>query len=274
MDSFLLPGINGLDGFSLALLLLLACFAGFVDAIVGGGGLIQVPAIFTLIPQGTPATLLGTTKVASLCGTSVASFRYARHVPLPWRMLAWAVPSTLVCAFLGARTVSLLPKEWMRPLVLVLLVLVACVTVSRKDFGRHHLPRHQGRAEIVWGMLTGGALGFYDGFFGPGMGTFLIFCFVHFFGYDFLQASATSKILNLASNLAALTYFAPTGHVIWSIALAMAAANVSGSWIGSHVALRGQPHWIRGLFLLVLCALIAKLSWDTVGLQVQNFLGI
>src|SRR5690349_6694247 len=100
MDSSLLPGINGLGGFSLALLVLLACFAGFVDAIVGGGGLIQVPAIFTLMPQGAPATLLGTTKVASLCGSTVASLRYSRHVQLPWRMLAWAVPCTLVCAFL------------------------------------------------------------------------------------------------------------------------------------------------------------------------------
>lgn len=252
-----------INGFSLILLLFLAAFAGFVDAVVGGGGLIQVPAVFAAFPSVLPATLLGTNKVASICGTSLAAVRYMRRVTLPWPMLRWAFVSTLMFAFLGARTVSLLPKEYLRPLVLFLLILVAVLTFMRKDFGHHHAPRYSGRKEILLGMLVGAGLGFYDGFFGPGMGTFLIFCFVRFFGYDFLLASAVGKVLNWASNFAALAYFIPTGHVLWGVALAMAVANVSGAWLGSHIAIKRGAGFIRILFLGVLVGLIAKLGWDS-----------
>ena len=254
----------GLDWPSLVFLFLLAGFAGFIDSVVGGGGLIQIPALFATFPGVAPAILLGTNKIPSISGTSLAMLRYASRVKLPWHMLGWAFVSTLLFAFLGARVVSLLPKEWMRPLILVLLVLVAVVTFMRKDFGQHYAPRYFGRREILMGILVGAVLGFYDGFFGPGMGTFLIFCFVRFFGYDFLLASAVSKVLNWASNFAALAYFAPTGHVMWSIAVLMGIANISGAWVGSHMAISRGAGFIRILFLFVLTALIAKLGWDTV----------
>jgi len=253
----------GLDLLSLVWLLLLAGFAGFVDAVVGGGGLIQVPALFTSFPNMAPATLFGTNKLASICGTSLAALRYARRVRFPWAMLAWAFVSTLAFAFLGAKAVSLLPKELMRPIVLALLILVAIATSMRKDFGRHHAPLHHGKKEVALGILVGAVLGFYDGFFGPGMGAFLIFCFVRFFGYDFLLSSAVSKVLNLASNLAALSYFIPTGRVLWGVGALMAAANIFGAWAGSHMAISRGAGFIRQLFLCVLAGLIAKLGWDT-----------
>ncbi len=252
----------GVEGFSFLLLLLLSGFAGFVDAVVGGGGLIQVPAIFTTFPNAVPATLLGTNKVASICGTTLASVRYMGRVVLPWRMLIGAFISTLLFAFIGAKVMSTVSKEWMRAFVLVLLIVVAIVTWFSKEFGQHHAPRYFGRKEILMGVLVGAVLGFYDGFFGPGMGTFLIFCFVYFFGYDFLLASAMSKILNWASNFAALTYFVPTGHVIWGVGLLMAGANISGAWIGSHMAIRRGPGFVRIFFLGILVVLIAKLGWQ------------
>lgn len=262
-------GLSGLSGFSLIGLLLLAGFAGFVDSVIGGGGLVQIPALFSFLPNVAPATLFGTNKIPSICGTSLAMVRYAGRVKLPWAMLGWAFVSTLLCAFLGAKSVSLLPREWMRPIVLVLLVVVAVVTFMRKDFGHHHTPRYSGRREIGMGMLVGGVLGFYDGFFGPGMGAFLIFCFVRFFGYDFLLASAVSKVLNWASNFAALVYFIPSGHVLWVVASFMAMANVLGAWIGSHMAISRGAGFIRVLFLAVLSVLIAKLGWDTINSWLQ-----
>lgn len=258
------------QGFSLLVLLILAAFAGFVDSVVGGGGLIQVPALFTTFPQISPATLFGTNKIASICGTTLAMERYARQVKLPWHVLRWAVPSTLIFAFLGAKAVSLLPKEWMHPIVLVLLILVTIATFIRKDFGHHHSPSHSGKKEIWLGALVSAALGFYDGFFGPGMGVFLIFCFVRYFGYDFLQASAVSKVLNWASNFAALAFFIPTGHVMWRIALIMALCNISGAWLGSRMAIKRGATFIRLLFLGVLIVLIAKLGWDTVNLLIEH----
>ncbi len=250
----------GLDLFSLIWLLLLAGFAGFVDAVVGGGGLIQVPALFTSFPGMAPATLFGTNKLASICGTALAALRYARRVRFPWRMLVCAFVSTLVFAYLGAKAVSLLPKELVRPIVLALLVLVTISTLVRKDFGHHHAPLHHGKKEVALGVLVGAVLGFYDGFFGPGMGAFLIFCFVRFFGYDFLRASAVSKVLNLSSNLAALSYFIPAGHVLWGVGALMAAANIAGAWVGSHMAIRRGAGFVRSLFLCVLVGLIAKLG--------------
>lgn len=250
---------------TLVLLCLFAFLAGFVDSVVGGGGLIQLPALLLLL-KGVPVpTVFGTGKVSSLLGTAAALRRYAGQVPLRWRAVGTAAVVAGVFAFLGARVVSLLPSALMRPLVLGLLVVIAIYTFWRKDFGQLHAPRLAGRREIGMAVLVGAAIGFYDGFFGPGTGSFLLFAFVGLFGYDFLSASASAKLVNVATNLASLAYFAYTGQILWAVALPMAACNMVGSTLGAHVAVKQGTGFVRTLFLVVVCGIIAKLGWEVGG---------
>ncbi len=245
---------------TIALLCGFAFLAGLIDAVVGGGGLIQLPAMLLLL-KGTPVpTILGTGKVSSLLGTLAALRRYAGQVPLRWRAVGTAAAVAGVFSFLGARVVSHLPQELLPPLVLGLLVAIALYTFWRKDFGSIHAPRLPASREPYYGAAMGVVLGFYDGFFGPGMGSFLLFAFVGLFGYDFLSASASAKLVNAVTNLAALAYFAYTGQILWAAALPMAASNVVGSTIGAHLALRHGTGFVRVLFLVVVSAFILKLG--------------
>ena len=247
----------------LLLLGILAFFAGFVDAIVGGGGLIQLPALFGLYPGVAPASLLGTNKLASIAGTAVAAMRYVRRVSLPWRLLAPAIVAALLFSFLGARAVAWLPRDAVRPLVLVLLVAVAGYTLLRKDFGAVHAPRRSQRSTWWLGLATGAVLGFYDGFFGPGTGAFLMFVYVRLFGWDLLRAGAAARVVNVATNLTALGFFAATGNVLWRSGLVMVACNIVGSVAGSELAFKRGTRFVRAMFLAVLTVLIAKFAWDT-----------
>ncbi len=249
-----------------AVLVGVAFLAGWVDAVVGGGGLLQVPALFAAYPQAAPATLFGTNKLSSIAGTSVASLRYLRVVRVPLRVLLPSFLAALLAAFLGAKAVAVLPVGWLRPVILVLLVLVAGYTFFHGELGQKHAPRLSARAEWAWAVAVGMALGFYDGFFGPGTGTFLVFIFVRWFGYDFLSASAAAKVVNFGTNLAALAYFVPAGHVFMALGLGMAAANVAGSVLGTHWALRHGSRWVRKVFLVLVSALIAKFAYDTFAL--------
>lgn len=246
-------------------LFLLCCFAflaGFIDSIVGGGGLIQVPAMLVLLPEAPVATVFGTNKLAAISGTLVAARQYASRVQIDWRTVLPAAGAAFVCSFLGARAVSLIDARVMRPLVLVLLVAVAIYTFLRKDFGSIHAPKLDTRRQTLFAVLTGAVLGFYDGFFGPGTGSFLIFAFVGVFGFSFLIASASSKIVNVATNFAALLYFAGTGHIIYKIALPMAACNVLGSLVGTRLATRKGSGFVRVLFLVVVSAIIVRFAYD------------
>jgi uncharacterized membrane protein YfcA len=245
-------------------LLLIAFLAGGIDAAVGGGGLVQLPGLFTALPQHSPSLLLGSNKFTSMFGTAAAAWRYARRIHIPWRPVLYAAAAAFACSFLGATTVSLLPRDAVRPLVLVLLIAMLAYTLLKKDFGALHRPRHIGRRELAIAIGLGGAIGFYDGFFGPGTGSFLIFLFIRFFGLDFLSASASSKIVNLATNVAALCWFLPAGNVLLAIALPMAVANVAGSVTGSWMALRGGTALIRKLFVVLVVILIIRMGWDTI----------
>ena len=244
-------------------LLLLCAFsmaAGFVDAIVGGGGLIQLPAALLLLPGVPFPTLLGTNKFASFFGTSMAVQRYSRHVAIEWRTVAPAAVAAFLFAFLGSRAVTLLDPAILRPLVLVLLVVVAIYVFLVKDLGLVHQPKHAPRKTRWLALAIGSALGFYDGFFGPGMGSFLIFAFVGILGFDFLSASASAKAINWCTNLASIIYFASTGQLLYGVGLAMAASNVIGATLGSHLAIRKGSHFLRVFFLVIVCGLIAKLA--------------
>ncbi len=237
--------------------------AGSVDAVVGGGGLIQIPALFVVFPEEAAASLFGTNKCASVVGTSNAAWRYARQVAMPWRTILPAALAAFVFSYTGAAVVAWLPKDAVRPLILLLLIFAAAYTLKRKNFGELHAPAHSGHRELIYATLLGGVIGFYDGFFGPGTGSFLIFLFVRFFGFDFLHASASAKVVNVATNLAALAYFVPNGYLLPMLAGAMALANVSGSMLGTQLALKHGSGFIRKVFLVMVGVLIVKFAWDT-----------
>lgn len=244
-------------------LLLAAFFAGAIDAVVGGGGLIQIPALFAVYPAESAATLFGTNKCASVVGTANATWRYARQVKMPWRTILPAAVAAFILSYAGAAAVAWLPKDAVRPLILILLIGAAIYTLRRKDLGQVHQPAHSGHKELIYAILLGGLIGFYDGFFGPGTGSFLIFLFVRFFGFDFLHASAGAKVVNVATNLAALAYFVPNGYVIALLAALMAIANVSGSIAGTALALKHGSSFVRKVFLILVGVLIVKFAWDT-----------
>ncbi|HCZ13118.1 MAG TPA: TSUP family transporter [Accumulibacter sp.] len=255
-----------IDGVAYSLLVALgtaALLAGFIDAVVGGGGLIQIPALFTALPNAAPATLFGTNKFASVFGTSNAAWRYARRVRMPWRTTLPAALAAFASSYLGAMAVAWLPPELLRPLILLLLVGAAVYTFSNRNFGAIHRPQHSGRHEFAYALAVGGVIGFYDGFFGPGTGSFLIFLFIRFFGFDFLHASAASKVVNVATNLAALGFFLPHGHILPLVAVLMASCNVLGSLLGTHLALRHGSGFIRKVFLCVVSVFIIKFAHDT-----------
>lgn len=244
-------------------LLLAAFLAGGIDAVVGGGGLIQIPALFTAFPGQSAATLFGSNKFSSIFGTASAALGYIRQVNMPWRTVLPATFAAFVFSFLGAMAVAWLPKESLRPLLLLLLVFAAVYTLNKPDFGELHSPAHAGRRELFYALLLGSLIGFYDGFFGPGTGSFLIFLFIRFFGFDFLHASASAKLVNVATNLAALAYFVPHGYWLPMIAVLMALCNVTGAQVGTRLALRYGNQFIRRIFLLTVLLLIGRFAWDT-----------
>ncbi len=241
---------------------LAAGLAGFVDSIVGGGGLILVPALFAAFPTTHPATLFGVNKGASVWGTAAATWQYARRVDMRWAALLPAAAVGFAGSMAGAWTVTVISPDFLRRLLPLVLLAVLIYTLAKKELGRDHAPRFSGRAEMLAASALGLVIGFYDGFFGPGTGSFFVFLFVRWLGYDFLSASASAKLLNTSTNLAALALFAWKGHVWWHYALVMAVANVAGSVLGTRLALRHGTGFVRSVFIVVVGALILKTGYD------------
>lgn len=250
-------------GWTLVALAFFALCAGFVDAVAGGGGLIQVPALFSALPQASVASLFGTNKFAAIAGTLMAAKRYVQAVQLPWPVLWPALVGAAIFSWLGAAAVSFLERQWAQPVVLLLLVWVAVMTLKKREMGAVHAPKIVGKSQTLWGFLLGAGIGFYDGFFGPGTGTFLIFLFVRGFGYDFLHASASSKLVNAMTNFAALAFFIPAGEIFVLAGLVMAVCNMAGAWLGAQVAVRKGSRFVRQFFLVLLTVLIAKMAVST-----------
>jgi len=241
---------------------LASLFAGFVDSIVGGGGLILVPALFAVFPTTHPATLFGVNKSASVWGTTAAAVQFARRVEMPWHALLPAAALAFGGSMAGAWAVTVISPDFLRRALPLVLLVVLLYTLARKDLGRTHAPRFDRRGERAAAAVLGLVIGFYDGFFGPGTGSFLVFLFVRWLGYDFLHASASAKLLNVSSNAAALMLFAWKGHVWWHYAVVLAVANVIGSLLGTRLALKHGSGFVRGAFILVVSALIVKTGWD------------
>ncbi|GAB3625691.1 membrane protein [Pandoraea terrae] len=239
-----------------------AFLAGLVDAVVGGGGLVGVPALFAVFPTAPPPLLLGTNKMSGIWGTAAAAWRYSRGVQLHWPLLLPATAAAFLFSLLGAYAVTHLPADALRKLLPFILLSVAAYTLHKKDFGTVHAPVRHGPGVTLLATLVGAAIGFYDGFFGPGTGSFLVFLFVRLFGQDFLNASASSKIVNVATNLAALLLFGWGGHVWWQLGIGMAVMNVLGSQVGSRLALKHGVGFVRRMFLFVVAVLIVKTGYD------------
>jgi uncharacterized protein len=239
-----------------------AFLAGLVDAVAGGGGLIQVPALFAVFPSLPPSILLGTNKFSAISGTTIATLRYGWSVSIQWRVVLPAALVAGVGALAGAKTVTLIDPAILRPILLVLLSTMAVYTFARRKLGEKPesdaLLRQGGMGFYAFTAL----FGFYDGFFGPGAGSLMMFALVRLFGYDFLNAAATTKVLNLATNFGALVLFIMTGNVLYAVALPMAALNVAGGFLGAHFAVRRGSRFIRTAFLVVVAALIAKVLLD------------
>ncbi len=246
----------------LAVISLASLLAGFLDSIVGGGGLVLVPAMFATFPSSHPATLLGTNKGAAIWGTGMAAWQYSRRVELRWNVLMPAAALGFAGSMAGAWVVTLISPDFLRKLLPFILLAMLLYTLAKKQMGQVHAPRFTGRNEVLVAGFIGLTLGFYDGFFGPGTGSLFVFLMVRWLGYDFLNASASAKVMNCATNLAALILFTAKSHVWWHFVAVMAVANVAGSLLGTHLALKHGAGFIRAVFVLVVGALILKTGYD------------
>lgn len=264
--------MGGLELPLLTLLLLVgaAFAAGLVDSIVGGGGLIQLPALLLGLPDDTPVpTVAGTNKVPSSLGTAVAAWTYLRRIAVTWSSVLPLVAFSAVGSALGAQLTHLLRRQDFLPLVLLAVVAVGWFTWRRPHLGLAPQLRHTGRAAHVRHAGIGLAVGLWDGFVGPGTGTFFLIALVGVLGYEFLHATTLAKLANLTTNLAAIGVFASSGNVLWGLALAMGAANLAGGLLGARTALRRGNAFVRRVFLAMVVVLGGRLAWEWVGSWVQ-----
>ena len=249
----------------LALLALAGLAAGFVDAVVGGGGLVQLPALLLGLPNAAPVDVLATNKLASICGTSVSSTTYYRRVRPDPRTFVPLMLLAFVGSALGAVVASHITKAAFEPIVLVALVLVGGYVLLRPELGSTTVLRWSGHRHTAAAMATGLVIGFYDGALGPGTGSFLVFALVGLLGYNFLEASAKAKIANFATNLGALTIFAPMGLVIVKVGLVIAGANLLGGYVGARTAVAKGSGFVRDVFVVVVSAFIVKIGGSLLG---------
>jgi len=255
----LLP--DGLTPSVLAFVLVAALAAGWIDAVVGGGGLLQLPALL-LVPGLSPVEALGTNKLSSICGTTTSAVTYYRRAHPDLRTALPMAGVALVSSAAGASVAALLPAQAFKPVIVVALVAIALFTVFRPSLGEVTALRHSGRRHHVVAAAVGAGIGFYDGVLGPGTGSFLVFAMVGLLGYAFLAASAKAKIVNVATNLGALLFFVPHGSVFWGLGLVLGAANMLGGYLGSRTATARGSGFIRIAFLVVVTALIGRVGWD------------
>jgi len=249
---------------STALFLLAASFfAGFIDSIAGGGGLIQLPALLIGLPKSETAEVLGTNKLSAVFGTTTAAALYRKQIkPDPKVLIAMGVPAFLGSAG-GALLASKIPTSSMRPMVLVLLIVVAIYTWFKPDLGKLENLRHLPKRRIQIAAGAGVVIGFYDGIFGPGTGSFLMLILVASLGYAFITASAIAKVVNVATNVGAIMVFGINGAVIWQIGIILGIANIAGAIIGARLAIKGGSTLVRKVFLFVTVALIVKVAIET-----------
>ncbi len=249
---------------TLFLLCLAALTAGFIDSVVGGGGLVQIPALFILFPSFPVPRVIGTNRFSSFMGTGVAAWQYLQRVEVPWRVVLWAGVAASVFSYMGARVSSLLPAAVLKPVILVLMTGIAIYTYRNKTLG-HEENLRLSPERLPWlAGLLGGAIGFYNGFVGPGTGSLLVFGFVSLLGFDFLRASAQAKLINVVADVSSLIFFVLNGYVVYEIAIPMMICNMAGSFVGSRMAIGRGSTFIRALFLVVVFGLILRFGYEVV----------
>lgn len=239
-----------------------AFLAGFMDAIVGGGGLLQMPTLLVLFPQLPFASIVGTIKISSISGTSFAAYKYAKEVVFDWKFLLMMVAAAFAGAMLGSYSITFIDNKTIKPIVLFVLIAVAIYTYTNKSFGIQQEKEISKFTQLFVGLFFGFIIGFYDGLIGPGTGTFFILVFIAFLGKDFLHASANAKVLNVATNFASLLYLGSTGHIVFKYAIPMACFNVLGSFFGTRLALLKGNAFVRIFFLVVVFATILRFAYD------------
>jgi uncharacterized membrane protein YfcA len=246
---------------TLILLCIVAFFAGFVDAIVGGGGLIQTPAGLILLPNEPVARVIGSLKVPAFTGTFFAARNYLKLVKIPFPRLLLFTSVAFIAAFIGSYCLTNMSNQFMKPVLIVVLLIIALYTYFKKDLG---LKAAFKEVQFPWykGVAICVGLGFYDGFIGPGAGALLVLAFIGSLGFDFLQANAHAKVVNLATNLGSIFLFVLKGSILWSIALPMAFCNALGGILGSKMAIKKGNKFIRTLFLLVIIGTLCRLGYD------------
>lgn len=259
------PFLPELEVSTILLLVLAGLAAGWVDAVVGGGGLIQLPALL-LTPGVTPIQALATNKVASIMGTSVSSITFYRRVQPDLTTAAPAALAALAGAVGGAAVASHIPEEALQPIIVVVLIGVLVMVMARPQLGALTDLRWEGNKHRVVAAAVGLTIGLYDGMLGPGTGTFLVLALVGVLGYAFLPASAIAKIINFATNLGALIFFVPSGHVLWALGLVVGTANLVGGYVGARMAISRGSGFVRIVLLVVVSVLIVRLGGEVLGL--------
>lgn len=243
-------------------LVALSFIGGFIDAVVGGGGLIVIPGLLISFPSAPLATLFGTNKIAALSGTSVAAFQYAKRVRFNYKLLAVAAIFSAIASFTGARIVSYINVATLKPVILIILVVIALYTFIKKDLGKIKTKKLDPNKQLIYGGLIGLIVGFYDGFFGPGTGSFFVLGFVVVLGFEFVEASAYSKIVNCVTNVSALFVFIRNGNYMLELAVLMAVCNIIGNIIGTRLALKKGNGFVRIVFLIIVSLMILRYAYD------------
>ena len=251
-----------LELWQIVLLCIAAFCAGFIDAIVGGGGLVQLPAALVILNSFPVVTVVGSLKIPAFCGTFFATRQYLKKVEIKWSLMTVACTIAFFAAYAGSETLTLVSNSFMKPVLLVILSAVLIYTYLKKNFGQHEEKEHSPKTELIYVSVISLVIGFYDGFIGPGAGSFLILVFIAFLGFDFLHASAHAKMVNLATNLGSITLFLIKGKIIWLVALPMAASNALGSVIGANLAIAKGNKFIRIFFLIIVTATLLRFAYD------------
>ena len=247
---------------TIASIIILAFAAGFVDAVIGGGGLIQLPALLINFPSTPLPVLFGTNKIASLAGTSIAAYQYSKKIKFNYKLLLLIAACAGIAAFAGAKLVNYINANALKPVLLIILIVIAVYTFFKKDLGSVKAQHISLKQQFIRGALMGLLVGFYDGFFGPGTGSFFVLGFVMLLGFEFVEASAYSKLVNCITNLAALVVFISHGKYMLQLAIVMAVCNITGNLIGSRLALRKGNGFVRIFFLFVVVLMIARYGYD------------
>jgi len=251
-----------MDTLTLVFLCVFAFSAGFVDAIAGGGGLIQTPAALVLLPQFPVATVIGSLKIPAFSGTALATVQYLRKVTTYWPQAVVMCITAFIAAFAGSELLTQVSNRYMKPIIFIVLIIVAVYTFTKKNFGEQIHKAHTSKRKMGYIFLISLSIGFYDGFIGPGAGSFLVLAFMSFLGFDFLHASANAKLVNLSTNVGSILLFLLKGTILWSVAIPMAICNGLGGILGARIAIAKGNQFIRIFFLFIITATLLRFGYD------------